>query len=61
VDLSDVRGSATVAKALYTETEKSLVKRQAEAEQRRYFKEPTAALKGRPTKRDRRLIDKSSG
>jgi ribosome-associated heat shock protein Hsp15 len=61
VDLSDVRSSATVAQTLYAETEKSLAKRQADAEQRRYFKEPTAALKGRPTKRDRRLLDKSSG
>ena len=59
--LSDVRSTASVAQALYSETEKSLAKRQTEAEQRRYFKEPTAALKGRPTKRNRRQLDRSSG
>lgn len=59
--LAEVRGSASVAQGLYAETPESLAKRQREAEQRKYFVEPGAALKGRPTKRDRRLIDKSSG
>lgn len=58
--LSDKRAAAPIAHALYQETEASLAKRQSEAEQRRFFKEPSAALKGRPTKRDRRLLDKSS-
>lgn len=59
VALSDKRGSATVAQALYAETEESLRKRSKEAELRKYFREPGAGLKGRPTKRDRRLLDKS--
>ncbi|MEO6354098.1 MAG: RNA-binding S4 domain-containing protein [Oxalobacteraceae bacterium] len=58
--LSEVRGSAVQAQALYCETEASSARRQAEAEQHKYFREPTIALKGRPTKRDRRLLDKSS-
>lgn len=58
--LSDVRGSAAVAQMLYTETEASSTKRRHEAEQRKYFREPSAALKGRPTKRDRRQLDRSN-
>jgi ribosome-associated heat shock protein Hsp15 len=60
-DLSDVRGPAPVAQKLYEETEASIVKRQAEAERRKLFREPSAGIKGRPTKRDRRLLDKSRG
>lgn len=57
--LSDKRGPAPVAQALYSETEKSIARRQQEAERNRFFREPSAAIKGRPTKRDRRLLDKS--
>lgn len=56
--LSDKRGSATAAQALYSETEKSIAERQRNAEQRKLFREPSEAIKGRPTKRDRRLLDK---
>lgn len=56
--LSDTRGSAAVAQALYTETERSIAERQKKAEQRKLFREPGEAIKGRPTKRDRRQIDK---
>lgn len=59
-DLSDKRGPAPVAQALYAETEQSARKRQQEAERKRFFREPSATIKGRPTKRDRRLLDKSS-
>jgi ribosome-associated heat shock protein Hsp15 len=59
--LSDVRGSATVAQALYEETPVSIAKRQNEAERRKLFREPSSAIKGRPTKKDRRLLDKSRG
>jgi ribosome-associated heat shock protein Hsp15 len=59
--LSDVRGSAPAAQALYDETEGSILRRQQESERRKLFREPSAAIKGRPTKRDRRLIDKSRG
>ena len=58
--VSETRGSAAVAHTLYAETEQSLAKRQLLAENNRYFREPGAALKGRPTKRDRRLMDKTT-
>jgi ribosome-associated heat shock protein Hsp15 len=57
----DVRGPASVAQTLYAETAESRVKREAEAERRRTYREPAAGLQGRPTKRDRRVIDKLSG
>jgi ribosome-associated heat shock protein Hsp15 len=56
----DVRGPASVAQTLYVETEESKVKRQAEQERRKTYREPATALHGRPTKRDRRTIDKFS-
>lgn len=57
--LSDTRGSAAIAQTLYAETEDSIARRQQEAERRRLFSEPGATIKGRPTKRDRRRIDKT--
>lgn len=59
--LSDVRGSAVVAHTLYEESAASIARRQQESERRKLFREPAAAIKGRPTKRDRRQIDKSRG
>jgi ribosome-associated heat shock protein Hsp15 len=56
--LSDVRGPAPVARNLYEETDVSVARRAAVAENRRLFREPSADFKGRPTKRDRRLIGK---
>lgn len=60
IALSDARGSAAVAQTLYAETEESIAKRQMLADQRRFAPEPSANIKGRPTKRDRRRIDKSA-
>ena len=57
----DVRGPATVAQTLYAETEESKEKRLAELERRKTYREPAAVLHGRPTKRDRRIIDRFSG
>lgn len=57
----DVRGPASVAQTLYAETPDSRAKREVEAERRRTYREPAAELQGRPTKRDRRVIDKLSG
>ncbi len=57
--LSEVRGSATVAQTLYAETPHSIAKHQKEAEQKKFYREPGTTLKGRPTKRDRRLLDKA--
>ena len=55
-ELSDVRRAASFAQALYAETEESVARRARAAEDRKYFREPGADIKGRPTKRDRRLI-----
>jgi ribosome-associated heat shock protein Hsp15 len=57
----DVRGPASVAQTLYVETEESKAKRRVEQERRKVYHEPAAALHGRPTKRDRRTIDRFSG
>ncbi|TKI19505.1 hypothetical protein FCO27_19330 [Bacillus pumilus] len=59
--MCEVRGPASVAQTLYAETPDSRAKREVEAERRRTFREPAAGLQGRPTKRDRRIIDKLSG
>ena len=56
----DVRGPASVAQTLYVETEQGKQKRQQENERRKTYREPAAELHGRPTKRDRRVIDKFS-
>jgi len=55
--LSERRGPPQVARTLYEETEASRTERQRRHDLRRFGAEPTAALKGRPTKRDRRMID----
>ncbi len=57
--LSEVRGPASVAQTLYAETEASVLARQQEAEQRKYYREPAASIKGRPTRRERRKMDDS--
>ncbi|MEX3974485.1 RNA-binding S4 domain-containing protein [Paraburkholderia caribensis] len=56
----DLRGPASVAQTLYVETEEGKQKRQQENERRKTYREPAAELHGRPTKRDRRVIDKFS-
>ena len=61
VALSDHRGPAPVAQALYAETEDGVRQREQRAEQRKVFSEPGEAIRGRPTKRDRRMIDRSRG
>ena len=58
--LSQQRGSAPVAQQLYTETAESIRLREALAEQRRMNPEPASSMEhGRPTKRDRRSLDKA--
>ena len=59
--LSDKRGSATIAQALYRETDASRAGREAESDRRRKFAEPAAAIYSRPTKKDRRTLDKWRG
>jgi ribosome-associated heat shock protein Hsp15 len=59
LQLADQRSSAAIAQTLYQETEESLARRATLAEDRKFFREPTMQIKGRPTKRDRRLLDKA--
>lgn len=57
LDLSNIRGSATVAQQLYRETEES--RKQRELQATRLKVHPQAFYtKGRPTKRDRRNIER---
>lgn len=60
--LSGMRGPAPLAQQLYEETAQSITLREQLAEQRRLAPEPAEALAtlhtGRPTKRDRREIDR---
>jgi ribosome-associated heat shock protein Hsp15 len=58
VQLSTQRGPAPVARTLYDETEESRVRRERAIEQRREKFEPAMARKGRPTKRERRELDR---
>jgi len=55
--LSDKRGPAEQARKLYQETEASRAERERRRDLRRWGAEPASALKGRPTKRDRRRIE----
>ena len=58
--LSAQRGPAPVAQALYEETAESLAERQRAAEARRLAPEPAQTIEqGRPTKRDRRELERS--
>lgn len=58
--VSHQRGSAPVAQQLYEETEASLALRVLAAEERRLQPEPAQSQEhGRPTKRDRRSMDKA--
>ena len=58
--ISAQRGPAPVAQQLYEETSDSLLARELEARQRRLAAEPALAIEqGRPTKRDRRQMDKA--
>ncbi|MEK0435778.1 MAG: hypothetical protein RL369_1827 [Pseudomonadota bacterium] len=59
--LSDKRGSATIARQLYQETPQGLQRQQERAERRRLYTEPADTIHGRPTKRDRRQLDRSRG
>jgi ribosome-associated heat shock protein Hsp15 len=57
--LSAVRGPAPVAQTLYAETAESVAERVRAAEARRLAPEPAQAIEqGRPTKRDRRDLER---
>jgi len=58
--ISEQRGPAPVAQQLYTETPESIQQRAQTAERRRLSPEPALAMEhGRPTKRDRRDLQKN--
>ena len=60
--ISSQRGSAPVAQQLYEETEESLALRAQAADLHRLASEPASSVEhGRPTKRDRRSLDKAQG
>jgi len=54
--LSDRRGPASEARELYAETAASLAARQQAMERRRLAVEPGSGIRGRPSKKDMRLI-----
>ena len=55
--LADRRGPAEEARKLYEETPESRAERERRMDLRRWGAEPASTLKGRPTKRDRRLME----
>jgi ribosome-associated heat shock protein Hsp15 len=56
VGLSMQRGPAPVAQALYQEDAESIARRAQQVAERELAANPAAEIKGRPTKRDRRMI-----
>ncbi|WP_348260631.1 RNA-binding S4 domain-containing protein [Telmatobacter sp. DSM 110680] len=56
LQLSEMRGPAAIAQALYRETEDSKEKRQREAAERKAMQQYAPLPEGRPSKRDRRRI-----
>lgn len=56
--LSEVRGPAAVAQGLYRETEESREHRRKAAEERKLMPAFEAWREGKPSKRDRRVIDR---
>jgi ribosome-associated heat shock protein Hsp15 len=59
--LSMQRGPAPVAQTLYEEDPASRARRQQQVSDRKLAANPAAEIKGRPTKRDRRLIHRFTG
>ena len=57
-NVSERRGPATEARKLYEETAESRAERERRVELRRWSAEPAADIKGRPTKRDRRTLER---
>jgi len=56
--ITDQRKSAPLASLLYEETPESLLARQTNAENRRFYSEPSHEIAGRPTKRNRRALER---
>jgi ribosome-associated heat shock protein Hsp15 len=56
--LAERRGSAELARGLFQESEESRARRQETVAARRLTPEPSLAIKGRPTKRERRALER---
>ncbi len=56
--IGERRGSATVAQSLYEESAESIAARQKIAAERRFASAPTYEEKGRPSKKDRRDLER---
>ncbi|HYL38377.1 MAG TPA: RNA-binding S4 domain-containing protein [Bryobacteraceae bacterium] len=61
LSLSEIRGPASVAQTLYRETEASRELRVKLAEERKAMQHFEAFLEGKPSKRDRRSLDRLRG
>ena len=61
LQLSETRGPAAVAQTLYRETDASRELRQKLAEERKAMPHFEAAREGKPSKRDRRELDRVRG
>lgn len=59
--LAEMRGSATVARTMFEESEASRELRRQRAEERRAMSFEDRFGEGKPSKRDRRLIDRARG
>jgi ribosome-associated heat shock protein Hsp15 len=59
--LATRRGPAEEARRLYEESDASRARRQAAVEARKRAPDPAFGMRGRPTKRDRRLIRRFTG
>jgi ribosome-associated heat shock protein Hsp15 len=59
--LSARRGPAAAARELYEERAESAARRQAAIDARKHLPEPAFGLRGRPTKRDRRMLKRLTG
>lgn len=56
--ITEQRKSAPLARLLYEETPESMLARQTAAENRRFYNEPSQDIAGRPTKRNRRALER---
>jgi ribosome-associated heat shock protein Hsp15 len=56
--LSMQRGSATIARTLYEETPQSSARRAEQIAARKIWQDPSSEMQGRPTKRDRRDLER---
>ena len=59
--IEERRGSAAVAQTLYEESPESVAERQRIAAERRFASAPSYEEKGRPSKKDRRDLDRWRG